>query len=126
MVDTRSKKKMKEVVQSRVANRIVLRSRHTAFEGVVEYDGSDDNYDDFTDVNEDFFEGNHSNAGGSSGPRLEPEVPFVSSSFSQIVHVRRGPRVVLSHHDPIRRRAALKLATRGLVWWDPFAKKWEG
>ncbi|CAI0427140.1 unnamed protein product [Linum tenue] len=119
MVDTRGKKKMKEVVPSRVANRIVSRSRReeaenehrrarlvenpsspvpvpfdldTTFEGVAEYDGCDDNYDDFPDVNEAFFEGNHSNADGSSGPRLEPEVPFVSSSSSQFVHVRRGPR----------------------------------
>ncbi|CAL1407100.1 unnamed protein product [Linum trigynum] len=117
MMDTRGKKKMKEVEPSRVANRIVLRSRceeaenerrrarlvenpsppapvpfdlDRAFEGVVEYDGSDDNYDDFPDVNDAFFESNHPSAGGSSGPGLEPEAPFVSSSSSQFVHVRRG------------------------------------
>ncbi|CAI0420235.1 unnamed protein product [Linum tenue] len=119
MVDTRGKKKLKEVEPSRVTNRIVLRSRReeaenerrrarlvenpsppppvpfdldTAFEGVDEYDGSDDNYDDFPDVNDAFFESNHPSAGGSSGPRLEPEAPFVSSSSSQFVHVRRGAR----------------------------------
>ncbi|CAL1360097.1 unnamed protein product [Linum trigynum] len=119
MVDTRRKKKMKEVEPSRVTNRIVLRSRREeaenerrrarlvenpsppppmpfdldrAFEGVDEYEGSDDNYDDFPDVNDAFFESNHPSAGGSSGPRLEPEAPFVSSSSSQFVHVRRGPR----------------------------------
>ncbi|CAL1379233.1 unnamed protein product [Linum trigynum] len=64
----------------------------TAFKGLAEYDGSDDNCDDFPDVNETFFEGNHQNASGSSGPRLGPEVHFVSSSSSQFVRTRRGAR----------------------------------
>ncbi|CAI0389843.1 unnamed protein product [Linum tenue] len=141
---------MKEVEPSRVTNRIVLRSRREeaenerrrarlvenpsppppvpfdldrAFEGVDEYDGSDDNYDDFPDVNDAFFESNHPSAGGSSGPRLEPEAPFVSSSSSQFVHVRRGARGRFESSRPDSeegstracRMDSFKLSTRALA-----------